>query len=258
MGGQPIGETMGYENLARIGAGVNVHKMHASVVNGNDPFAVADAFNQAKEFIAKGSGPVLIDMQTYRFSGHSPSDASTYRTRDEIELWRAVDPVKKYRDAIIKQGLVSEEFIKNLESQAQELVGSAFKLAYDDAISPRLDLQSHPDLIGNFMFNNTGRDTRTDNAKDLLIPEKDMSRIQALEKKERSALTSDKPLSGAKAITFRDAILKRFFHIKRDPKLVLFGEENRDWDGAFGVYKGLTEIYRDIDYSIRQLPKLQL
>ena len=96
-----------------IGAGVNVHKMHASVVNGNDPFAVADAFNQAKEFIAKGSGPVLIDMQTYRFSGHSPSDASTYRTRDEIELWRAVDPVKKYRDAIIKQGLASEEFIKN-------------------------------------------------------------------------------------------------------------------------------------------------
>ena len=243
MGGQPIGETMGYENLARIGAGVNVHKMHASVVNGNDLFAVADAFNQAKEFIAKGSGPVLIDMQTYRFSGHSPSDASTYRTKDEIERWRAVDPVKKYRDAIIKQGLVSEEFIKNLESQAQELVGSAFKLAYDDAISPRLDLQSHPDLIGNFMFNNTEADTRTDNAKDLLIPEKDMSRIQALEKKERSALTSDKPLSGAKAITFRDAIFEAiFFHIKHDPKLVLFGEENRDWDGAFGVYKGLTEI----------------
>ena len=80
MGGQTSGETMGYDILARVGAGVNPDAMHAERVDGLNPLAVADAVARKREILEQGRGPVLTDTITYRFSGHSPSDASSYRT----------------------------------------------------------------------------------------------------------------------------------------------------------------------------------
>ena len=105
MGGQPIGETMGYENLARIGSGINPDKLHAEVIDGNNIFAVHDAITRSKEIIASGKGPVLLDCQTYRFSGHSPSDASSYRTKEEIDSWREVDPIHLLEVNILENSL---------------------------------------------------------------------------------------------------------------------------------------------------------
>ena len=67
------------EVLARLGAGVNPEQMHAERVDGYNPLAVIDAIARKKEVIAKGDGPGLLETLTYRFSGHSPSDASSYR-----------------------------------------------------------------------------------------------------------------------------------------------------------------------------------
>ena len=72
MGGQTCGETMGYQFLARIGAGVNPEQMHAERVNGYDPLAVADAVARKKQILLEGRGPVLLDTITYRIAGHSP------------------------------------------------------------------------------------------------------------------------------------------------------------------------------------------
>ena len=74
MGGQTSGETMGYDVLARVGAGVNPEAMHAERVDGINPLAVADAVTRKKKILEEGRGPVLMDTLTYRFSGHSPSD----------------------------------------------------------------------------------------------------------------------------------------------------------------------------------------
>src|SRR5512137_2777330 len=78
MGGQRLGETMGVQFIARIGAGVNPEQMHAERINGYDPLAVMDAFRRKKCILTQGKGPVLLDTITYRISGHSPSDASSY------------------------------------------------------------------------------------------------------------------------------------------------------------------------------------
>ncbi len=87
MGGLTLGETMGFHVLARVGAGVNSDNMHAERVDGYNPLAVAEAIERKKKILEEGRGPVLLDTITYRFSGHSPSDASTYRTKEEIALW---------------------------------------------------------------------------------------------------------------------------------------------------------------------------
>ena len=72
MGGQPVGETMGMQFIARIGAGVNQDQMHAERVNGYDPLPVIDAFRRKKQALLEGRGPVLLDTVTYRISGRYP------------------------------------------------------------------------------------------------------------------------------------------------------------------------------------------
>ena len=77
MGGQTNGETMGYDVLARLGAGFAVNQMHAERVDGYNPLAVIEAVGRKKDLLLKGQGPVLLDVVTYRYAGHSPSDASS-------------------------------------------------------------------------------------------------------------------------------------------------------------------------------------
>ena len=93
MGGQTIGETSGYERLSRIGAAFNRESLHAETVDGNDPLAVVDAIRRKREVLERGQGPVLLDVESYRVSGHSTSDGNAYRTREEIAAWKAIDPI---------------------------------------------------------------------------------------------------------------------------------------------------------------------
>src|SRR5712692_12080950 len=79
MGGQTMGETMGFGVLARAGLGINPQAMHAERVDGYNPLAVADAIERKKQVLLEGRGPVLLDTVTYRYIGHSTSDPSTYR-----------------------------------------------------------------------------------------------------------------------------------------------------------------------------------
>ena len=69
MGGQTNGETMGYDVLARLGAGFAVNQMHAERVDGYNPLAVIEAVGRKKDLLLKGQGPVLLDVVTYRLEG---------------------------------------------------------------------------------------------------------------------------------------------------------------------------------------------
>ena len=243
MGGQPIGETMGYENLARIGAGINPENLHAEVVDGNNIFAVKDAIVRAKKIISEGKGPVLIDCQTYRFSGHSPSDASSYRTKEEIDAWRNVDPIRVLEKDILANDLMSQDEIENMQRNIKKIIFDGFKKAIDDDISPRLPLHSQPEIIGDLTFNNTFKKIDFGFQAETLIDPNQTQRRQSLNKKTRLGIDQNGILSGIKAVTFRDALFESILeHAVHDDSLIIYGEENRDWGGAFGVYRGLTEV----------------
>src|SRR5205814_2510400 len=109
MGGQTLGETMGIDAIARVGAGVNPEQMHAERINGDDPLPVIDAFRRKKRILAEGRGPVLLDTVTYRISGHSPSDASSYRSKEEIERWQQADSIPAFRSKLIESGAVAAD-----------------------------------------------------------------------------------------------------------------------------------------------------
>ena len=242
MGGQTCGETMGYSVLARIGAGVNPEQMHAERIDGYDPLAVMDAFERKIKVLKDKKGPVLMDTLTYRISGHSPSDASSYRTKEEIEAWDNQDSILTFGRKLLKAQITDQGTLDGILSAIVSRTEKILRLAGDMDISPRLDLISDPNAIGHYMFSNTPTE-KFDNRKPEVNHSWDENpRIQQIRKKERFGIKEGKPVPKIKAYNFRDGVFEAIFHrYFTDPTLVAFGEENRDWGGAFAVYRGLTE-----------------
>jgi 2-oxoisovalerate dehydrogenase E1 component len=243
MGGQTCGETMGYGIAARIGAGLNEDQMHAERVDGYNPLAVIDAYRRKRKILEEKRGPVLLDVLTYRYSGHSPSDASSYRSKEEVEAWEEVDSIKWYGNELVKAGLAEAIQLEQIRAEISELITWALKLSTDDEISPRMNMTAWPNLIGEMMFSNGSRDRMEDREPEVNHPMEENPRVKQLTTKERYAFDANgKPHSKIKNYVLRDgifeAVIDRFY---KDPTLIAYGEENRDWGGAFAVYRGLTE-----------------
>ena len=241
MGGQPAGETMGFGMLARLGAGVNPEAMHAERIDGYSPLAMADAIERKKAICLEGRGPVLLDSLTYRISGHSPSDASAYRSKEEIALWEEQDCIAGYADYLTENGLLSDAERSAMQQRATDLIARATRLASDLETSPRLNTSI--DNIGAMMFSGQKRERMADDEPEVLMPKEENPRVQSNQRKSRFALDDKgKELPKARVIGLRDALFEAMLDgFYTDPTMVAFGEENRDWGGAFAVYRGLTE-----------------
>jgi len=239
MGGQTAGETMGFDIAARVGAGINPDQMHAERVDGYNPLAVADATLRKKELLAAGKGPAFLDIITYRISGHSPSDASSYRTKEEMELWENADCVQSYADYLQDNGILSAEQIEQFKQETTAKVARTLTLAIDTEQSPYSDIN----LIEQVMLSNQAVEKYDDREPEVLLPKEDNPRAKQLARKERYAFDSDgKPYSANKIYTYRDGIFEAMLHrYHTDPTFIAYGEENRDWGGAFACYRGLTE-----------------
>ena len=240
MGGQPQGETMGFGQLVRIALGVNPQAMHAERIDGLNPLAVADAIRRKRRILEAGDGPVLLDVITYRFSGHSPSDAMAYRTREEIEQWREHDPLPTFRTYLLEHGHAREDDLVRLEEHARERMGRAYRAAVDLEISPRFDI--HSEVIGSFMFSNGLQDRMGEGAPEVLLP-KEATRLSVLARKHRFGLDeTGRPLPKSRCLTYAEALFEAMmYRFYEDPTMIAYGEENREWGGAFGVYRGMAE-----------------
>ncbi|MDD5687827.1 MAG: thiamine pyrophosphate-dependent enzyme [Elusimicrobia bacterium] len=242
MGGQTSGETMGYDILARVGAAFSPDNMHAERVDGYNPLAVIDAMKRKMEILKKNDGPVLLDTLTYRISGHSPSDASTYRSKEEIEAWVGADSIVDFGNKLKEQKLADEKQLEKIKSDIAGRITKILKFTADDNISPRISIVKNPDAIGELMFSNETIEKMDGRNPEVLMPAENNPRVQQIKKKSRFGIENGKPVSKVKAYQYRDgifeAVMDKFY---KDPTLIAFGEENRDWGGAFAVYRGLTE-----------------
>ena len=240
MGGQPQGETAGFGLLARVGLGVNADAMHSERVDGYNPLAVADATRRKKALLLAGRGPAMLDVITYRYSGHSPSDASSYRGRDEVDLWREQDSIRGFGQYLLENGHATDAALAAMRESTVEVITRAVAAAVDLDLSPRLDPAK--DAIGRMMFSRERADALDDRAPDVLQPLSE-SRLKVTAGKHRFGFDeAGEPRSGLKTVTYAEAIFEAMIHrFYADPTMIAFGEENRDWGGAFGAYRGLTE-----------------
>jgi acetoin:2,6-dichlorophenolindophenol oxidoreductase subunit alpha len=123
------------DNIAdRAGA----YGIPGNIVDGNDMIEIMNTVNEAVERARAGFGPSLIEMKTYRWKGHSKSDAKKYRTREEENEWRAKDGIKRFKEVLIDAGVLTEEGAKQLQDAALQEIEEAVKFA-ENSPEPSLD-----------------------------------------------------------------------------------------------------------------------
>uniref|UniRef100_A0A0K0F8L1 Pyruvate dehydrogenase E1 component subunit alpha n=1 Tax=Strongyloides venezuelensis TaxID=75913 RepID=A0A0K0F8L1_STRVS len=107
-------------------------------VDGMDILAVREAIKFCKEYCGSGNGPLMLEMATYRYTGHSMSDPGTsYRTRDEIQNVRKTrDAITGFKDRLITSDLATEEDLKAIDKEVRQLVDEAVKVATNGQIVP--------------------------------------------------------------------------------------------------------------------------
>lgn len=116
-------------NIEKISDRKSAYGIEGLTIDGND---LIEVFNTVSHFAGEcrtGKGPVLIESLTYRWRGHSKSDAQVYRTKEEIRQWMARDPIKKYKGILIEKGVLTEKEDRDLEKDAIGQIEEAAKFA---------------------------------------------------------------------------------------------------------------------------------
>ena len=99
-------------------------------VDGMDALSVYEAGLEACAYIRAGNGPVLMEVKTYRYRGHSMSDPAKYRTKEELEKMRSEhDPIDALRHLLLSQKLMDEDAFKALDKDIKEIVLEAAEFA---------------------------------------------------------------------------------------------------------------------------------
>ncbi len=124
--GTSVERTSNVTDLETMGAS---YRMPSATVDGMSPEAVCEAIAIAAERGRKGEGPTLLDIQTYRYKGHSMSDPQKYRTKDELHEYQGKDPIEYVKNVLLAQGWNTEAEIKAVEKEIKAEVEAAIEFA---------------------------------------------------------------------------------------------------------------------------------
>jgi TPP-dependent pyruvate/acetoin dehydrogenase alpha subunit len=103
------------------------YAMRKEIVDGQDIGAVRSAMLSAVDWARAGNGPTLIEMKTYRYSGHSRSDPATYRTPGELDIWKERDPIDLEAKKLIDSSLLTIEEFESMKAAVNARVEKAIE-----------------------------------------------------------------------------------------------------------------------------------
>jgi len=130
----PVSKSMKIENIADRGTAYGIP---GKVIDGNDAVEVYNTVLEAKEYVKK-NGPILIEVKTYRWLGHSKSDANVYRTKEEIAAWKEKCPIKSLKNYMEKNRIFTSYELDAIERKSVEDIENAVQFAQDSAY-PSID-----------------------------------------------------------------------------------------------------------------------
>ena len=214
-------EVMGVDHMARRPAGFAENNMHAEIVNGMNVLAVRDAVQRAAELCREGKGPVFLDVDCYRYWGHSLSDPrNEYRTKEEEAAWKAVDAIEAYKKELLDAHVLDANGIQAVEKRVADRNASAAKRAVAAADPDAKDVLT-------FMYTDTKSET---------VPA-EFANVELF-----GPLPEIKRVGGE--LTYKDALKEALVEeMGRDRRVVFYGEDVADYGGAFKVTKGLMEAF---------------
>lgn len=118
-------------------------------VDGMNVLAVREAGERAVKYVREGNGPVLLEIKTYRYRGHSMSDPAKYRTREEVDQYRETrDPIDGIRKTILDSGYFNEDDIKKVDNEVKEIVNESAEFSKE---SPEPDaFELYTDVLADY------------------------------------------------------------------------------------------------------------
>ncbi len=125
--GTSVERSSAAEDLSQLGAGRGIFGVQ---VDGMDVEAVKEAGEMAASKCRSGDGPVILEMMTYRYRGHSMSDPANYRSKEEVaQVREEQDPITNLQSRLIKQKLITEDDLKKIDKEIREIVSEAVEFA---------------------------------------------------------------------------------------------------------------------------------
>jgi TPP-dependent pyruvate/acetoin dehydrogenase alpha subunit len=119
-----------------IGGRARGYSMPGIIVDGQNVLEVRAAVKEAIERARKGEGPTLIEAKTYRYRGHSRSDARKYRTKEEEEYWHGRDPIDLFSKHLTDEGTMSEDEVESLRDEVEQSLEEAEQFAVEESPYP--------------------------------------------------------------------------------------------------------------------------
>jgi pyruvate dehydrogenase E1 component alpha subunit len=126
--GTSVARTANHPDIWKLGLG---YEMPCGPVDAMDPEKVAEAMSEAIERARSGGGPTFLELKTYRYRGHSMSDAQKYRTKDEVAEYQKIDPITQVKQRLIDNEGVTEDEFKKIAKRVKEKVAECEKFAED-------------------------------------------------------------------------------------------------------------------------------
>lgn len=137
----PLAKQTAAPSLAHKAVG---YGMPGRLVDGNDAAAVHEVLTEALERARTGGGPTLVEAVTYRLEAHTNADDATrYRTHDEVEAWRAHDPVTLVEEELRRRGLLEEKGVQQVREAAEREAAALRTRMHQDVSPDPLELFAH-------------------------------------------------------------------------------------------------------------------
>ena len=133
--GTSVKRTANHEDIYKLGLG---YEMPCMPVDAMDPEKVAEVAYEAIERARRGDGPTFIEARTYRFRGHSMSDAEPYRTKEEVAVKKEEDPIVLVKNRILENKWATEEELDAIEQKSRDFVDVCEAFA-EESSYPTLD-----------------------------------------------------------------------------------------------------------------------
>ena len=132
-------------DLSRKAEGLGVPGVR---VDGMDVLTVRETVAEHIRIAREDRQPTLVEAFTYRYRGHSAADPEVYRTKEEVEEWRQKDPVKVFRDRLLADGVISEDYLEELRERLEQQIMDAVDFADSSPEPPLESLYDHLYVVG--------------------------------------------------------------------------------------------------------------
>ncbi|CAI8304329.1 MAG: Acetoin:2,6-dichlorophenolindophenol oxidoreductase subunit alpha [Flavobacteriia bacterium] len=124
--GTSVERSANHTEIWKLGLGYDIP---CGPVEGMDPVAVYEGVSKAVDRARKGEGPSLLEINTYRYKGHSMSDAQHYRTKDEVAEYQKIDPITTCKEVILSKGYATENELASIDQRVKERVSECVQFA---------------------------------------------------------------------------------------------------------------------------------